>query len=60
MDQQNLLRLDEYWIVRKEDGQTKMRSMSEFNIHNTIKIENGYLQGRYGGVPKVNLKIEDV
>lgn len=60
MDQQNLLRLDEYWIVRKEDGQTKMRSMSDFNIHNTIKIENGYLQGRYGGVPQVNLEIEDV
>jgi hypothetical protein len=60
MDQQELLRLDEYWIVRKESGQTKMRSLSEFSIHNTIKIENGYLQGRYGGVPRVNLEVENV
>ena len=60
MDQQELLRLDEYWIVRKENAQTKMRSMSEFSIHNTIKIENGYLQGRYGGVPHVSLEAENV
>lgn len=56
MDQQKLLRLDEYWITNKECGQTRMRPLSEFNIHNTIRIENGYLQGRYGGVP--NLSIE--
>ena len=55
MDQQNLLRLDEYWIARKEDGQTRMQSLSDFNIHNTIKIENGYLQGRYGGIPNISI-----
>ena len=60
MDQQQLLRLDEYWIADKVGGQTQMRSLSEYAIHNTIKIEHGYLQGRYGGVPKVMLEEYDV
>ena len=60
MDQQELLRLDEYWIADKVEGQTKMRSLSEYAIHNTIKIEHGYLQGRYGGVPHVKLEEQDV
>lgn len=59
MDQQELLRLDEYWLTTKENGQTKMRSLSEYAIHNTIKIEHGYLQGRYGGVPNVKLENQD-
>jgi len=59
MDQQQLLRLDEYWIADKVNGQTKMRSLSDYAIHNTIKIEHGYLQGRYGGVPQVKLEAQD-
>lgn len=59
MDQQELLRLDEYWIADKVEGQTRMRSLSEYAIHNTIKIEHGYLQGRYGGVPSVKLEEQD-
>lgn len=59
MDQQELLRLDEYWLTTKENGQTRMRSLSEYAIHNTIKIEHGYLQGRYGGVPNVKLEERD-
>ena len=59
MDQQQLLRLDEYWIAEKVNGQTRMRSLSEYAIHNTIKIEHGYLQGRYGGVPNVKLEEQD-
>ena len=59
MDQQELLRLDEYWLTTKENGQTRMRSLSEYAIHNTIKIEHGYLQGRYGGVPNVKLEEQD-
>lgn len=59
MDQQQLLRLDEYWLADKVEGQTRMRSLSEYAIHNTIKIEHGYLQGRYGGVPHVKLEEQD-
>lgn len=54
MDQQNLSRLDELWIVSKDSGNSTMRSLNDFKIHNTINIENGYLDGRYGGTPKIN------
>jgi Predicted ATPase len=54
LDQQNLFRLDELWITEKIDGNTTMRSFNDFKIHNTINIENGYLDGRYGGVPSIN------
>ena len=31
--------------------------LSDFNIHKTANIENGYLNGRYGGIPFLsNLK----
>ncbi len=60
MDQQNLLRLDEYWLAEKMNGQTRMHSLSDFAIHNTIKIEHGYLQGRYGAVPRLKLEAQDV
>ena len=53
MDQQNLSRLDELWIVSKDSGSSTMRSLNDFKIHNTINIENGYLDGRYGGIPKI-------
>ena len=53
MDQQNLSRLDELWIVSKDSGNSTMRSLNDFKIHNTINIENGYLDGRYGGIPKI-------
>ena len=33
------------------DGSSKLYSLSDFNIHSTANIENGYLNGRYGGIP---------
>ena len=34
-----------------------MYSLSDFNISNTANIEDGYLNGRYGGIPFLsNLK----
>ncbi|MBN1601721.1 MAG: AAA family ATPase [Chitinispirillaceae bacterium] len=55
---QNILRPDEIWLTQKDcDGSTKMYSLSDYKIHNTIDIENGYLNGRYGGIPFLgNLK----
>lgn len=53
LDQQNLFRLDELWTTEKTNGNTTMRSFNDFKIHNTINIENGYLDGRYGGVPSI-------
>jgi AAA15 family ATPase/GTPase len=55
---QNILRPDEIWLTQKDcDGSTKIYSLSDYKIHNTIDIENGYLNGRYGGIPFLgNLK----
>ncbi|MDI9365800.1 MAG: ATP-binding protein [Flavobacterium sp.] len=55
---QDILRPDEIWFAQKDiDGASKLYSLSDFNIHNTANIENGYLNGRYGGIPFLsNLK----
>ncbi|TAF44377.1 MAG: ATP-binding protein [Sphingobacteriales bacterium] len=49
---QDILRTDEIWFTQKDfDGATKLFSLSDYKVHNTIDIENGYLNGRYGGIP---------
>lgn len=49
---QSIFRPDEIWFAQKDaDASTKLYPLSDFNIHNTANIENGYLQGRYGGIP---------
>lgn len=48
----SIFRPDEIWFAQKDlDASTKLYPLSDFNIHNTANIENGYLQGRYGGIP---------
>lgn len=48
----DIFRPDEIWFAQKDiDNSTKLYPLSDFNIHNTANIENGYLQGRYGGIP---------
>lgn len=51
INQQELLRPDEIWLIEKEQGNSRIYSINDFKIHNTINLENGYLDGRYGGVP---------
>jgi len=51
LDQQELVRPDEIWFTEKSDGNTSMYSLNDFKLHHTKNIENGYLDGRYGGVP---------
>lgn len=48
---QDFLRTDEVWMVEKKNGSSRMYSLNDFKIHNTINIENGYLEGRYGAIP---------
>lgn len=57
LDQQ-IFRPDEIWFAQKDIEQaTKLYSLSDYNIHKTANIENGYLNGRYGGIPFLsNLK----
>lgn len=55
---QKILRTDEIWFAQKDkNGATHMYSLSDFNINSTANIEDGYLNGRYGGIPFLsNLK----
>ncbi len=55
---QNILRPDEIWFAQKDAEQaTQLYPLSDFNVHKTANIENGYLNGRYGGIPFLsNLK----
>jgi AAA15 family ATPase/GTPase len=53
LNQQELVRPDEIWLTEKLEGNTNMFSLNDFKLHNTLNIENGYLDGRYGAVPVV-------
>lgn len=55
---QNIFRPDEIWFAQKDAEQaTQLYPLSDYNIHKTANIENGYLNGRYGGIPFLsNLK----
>jgi hypothetical protein len=51
---QDLLRRDEYWFAEKDKfQQTRLSSLNEYGIRNDLKIEKGYLQGRFGGIPVI-------
>ncbi len=51
LNQQKLMRPDEVWFTEKDNGATRLYSLNEFKEHNTLSIEKGYLQGRYGAIP---------
>ena len=53
LKQQELLRPDEVWLTEKEEGNTRMYSLNDFKLDSFLDIENGYLDGRYGGIPKL-------
>ena len=55
---QSIFRPDEIWFAQKDAEQaTQLYPLSDYNIHKTANIENGYLIGRYGGIPFLsNLK----
>ncbi|TWW00990.1 AAA family ATPase [Chitinophaga pinensis] len=49
---QDILRTDEIWFAQKDvGGASRLYSLSDYKVHSTINIENGYLNGRYGGIP---------
>ncbi len=49
---QSIFRSDEIWFAQKDvDQSTQLYPLSDYNIHSTANIENGYLNGRYGGIP---------
>lgn len=57
---QEIFRPDEIWFAEKDvDQSTRLYPLSDFNIHRTANIENGYLHGRYGGIPFLS-NLEDL
>jgi len=52
---QNLLRRDEMWITERDDeGASNLISFAEFKgIRLDKDIRKSYLQGRFGGIPKI-------
>lgn len=48
----DLLRRDELWFTEKNpQNATTLYSMSDFKVRTDLKIEKGYLQGRFGAIP---------
>ncbi len=48
----DLLRRDEIWFVEKDEhGSSTCYSLAEFKIRPDLKIEKGYLNGRFGSIP---------
>jgi len=47
-----ILRRDGIWFTEKnESGATHIYSLAEFNVRNDLRIDKGYLQGRFGAIP---------
>ncbi len=51
LNQHELLRPDEVWMIEKVQGSSTMYSLNDFKIHKTLSLENGYLDGRFGAIP---------
>jgi uncharacterized protein len=48
----DLLRRDEIWFVEKDkQGSSNLYSLAEFKTRPDLKIEKGYLNGRFGAIP---------
>jgi AAA15 family ATPase/GTPase len=51
----DLLRRDEIWFVEKgRDQVTKLTSLSDYSVRKDLRLEKGYLHGRFGAVPVVS------
>jgi uncharacterized protein len=47
-----LLRRDEIWFIEKDGkGSSSLYSLAEFKARPDLKIEKGYLNGRFGAIP---------
>lgn len=49
-----LLRRDEIWFFEKDQyGSSRLYSLSDLKVRPDLKIEKGYLNGRFGGIPLI-------
>ena len=51
---QELYRTDEIWLVDKQNGESEIYSVHEFNTRPDTSISKNYLAGRYGALPFLN------
>ncbi|MBN1671087.1 MAG: ATP/GTP-binding protein [Kiritimatiellae bacterium] len=48
----DLLRRDEIWFIEKDQGgSSRLTSLAEYKIRGDLRVDNGYLNGRFGGIP---------
>jgi uncharacterized protein len=48
----DILRRDEIWFVEKNpQGSSSLYSLAEFKIRPDLKVDKGYLNGRFGAIP---------
>jgi AAA15 family ATPase/GTPase len=48
----DLVRRDGVWFAEKDEGgATHLYSLADFKVRNDLRIEKGYLQGRFGAIP---------
>jgi hypothetical protein len=48
----DLLRRDEIWFVEKDKyGSSHLYPLADFNVRPDLKIDKGYLNGRFGAIP---------
>ena len=60
IESMDMLDNDEIWITDKDrNGQTKLKSISEFKGERSNKISKRYMSGRYGGIPNIGSLISD-
>lgn len=51
----DMLRKDEIWMFDKVDGNTQITALTDYDgtIRSDVKLDTAYIDGRYGGVPKI-------
>lgn len=50
----DLLRRDEIWFAEKDKlGSTHLTSLAEYEVRADLKVDKGYLNGRFGAIPFV-------
>ena len=49
-----LLRRDEIWFVEKDErGSSQITSLAEFDVRADLRVDTGYVTGRFGAIPFV-------
>lgn len=48
----DILRRDEIWFMEKDQaGKSHIASLAEYKVRDDLRIDKGYLQGRFGAIP---------